>query len=99
MEEGRFDEADKSKVVLEDRQRKARYKRNEQGVEWTPAWFYQDVEDDTGDPHWVFKSGYWEAREKRSWPEGCADIFGLNGDDTAEEETGANGVEADAQSQ
>lgn len=77
MEEGRFDEADRSKVLLEDRQRKTRAIRNENGIEWAPAWFYQDVEDDTGEPHWVYKGGYWESREKKTWTTESLDIFGL----------------------
>jgi hypothetical protein len=72
---GRFDDADQEKIRLEDKQRKKRHERNEQQNEWSPTWFYRDMEEDTGEEHWVYKGGYWEARDSARWPEEVPDIY------------------------
>jgi hypothetical protein len=59
VEQGRFDDADRIKKVLEERQRE----RKNQGCEYRPQWFkrVRSADDD-----WEYAGGYWEARESGS---------------------------------
>jgi hypothetical protein len=41
---------------------------SEYSDEQEPAWFrYDPSEKDTGEPQWVYKGGYWEARHLHQW--------------------------------
>ena len=54
LEEGRIDDAEHGKEVLEGAQRQ----RRQEGKEREPRWFRQEGEE------WIYKGGYWEMREK-----------------------------------
>jgi hypothetical protein len=61
------DEAEETKVQLEQRQREVRKQREADGVEWQPNWF-----EEVQDPHsnatiWSFNQKYWDVREKRTF--------------------------------
>jgi hypothetical protein len=73
---GEFDAADREKIRVEERQRAARHERAANGNEWAPLWFYRDVDEDSREEHWVYKGGYWEARQACKWPQEVGDIFG-----------------------
>merc|ERR1719193_2258427 len=85
MEEGRWDEANKEKVRLEEKQRAVRRMR-EQEAEIAVQ---EGRTIDPIEPHWFklvpdpynggkmiheYRGGYWEAKEKQDWG-ACADIF------------------------
>ena len=65
LENGNVDLANTEKQRLEDKQRKARKRREEQGVEYTPQWF------ELQEGQWVYKGGYWEKQNQEDFP----DIF------------------------
>jgi hypothetical protein len=73
MEDGEYDLAASEKNRLEENQRARRRKRQEQGEDFTPAWFTKARCDVTGEEYWKFNGKYWEQREKA----------GPNGDGTA----------------
>ncbi|CAG9314221.1 unnamed protein product [Blepharisma stoltei] len=57
LENGNLKLAASEKWRLEEKQRDARKRREDRGIEYKPRWFvYQDDE-------WVYKGGYWEAKE------------------------------------
>lgn len=58
LEEGKLDEAEEQKIRVEELQRK----RRREGKDRQPKWFVKKGEE------WVYKGGYWEAREK-GWQE------------------------------
>merc|ERR1719381_440682 len=85
MEEGRWDEANKEKVRLEEKQRAVRRMREQEAELATQ----EGRTVDPIEPHWFklvpdpynggkmiheYRGGYWEAKEKQDW-EACADIF------------------------
>jgi len=85
MEEGRWDEANKEKVRLEEKQRAVRRMREQEAELATQ----EGRTIDPIEPHWFklvpdpynggkmiheYRGGYWEAKEKQDW-EACADIF------------------------
>ncbi|XP_061907322.1 oxysterol-binding protein 2 isoform X1 [Entelurus aequoreus] len=90
MEEGRWDEANSEKQRLEEKQRAVRRKReadasdaldeecdNDSGREYEsyhPLWFHQRRDSITGETHFAYKGGYWEAKERQDWTV-CPDIF------------------------
>ncbi|XP_060763533.1 oxysterol-binding protein 2 isoform X2 [Neoarius graeffei] len=84
MEEGRWDEANMEKQRLEEKQRAVRRRREaevsdamDQGHEYEgykPVWFHQRTDPVSGETSFVYKGGYWEAKEKRDWSL-CPDIF------------------------
>ncbi|KAG8864202.1 hypothetical protein FRB96_006023 [Tulasnella sp. 330] len=73
MEEGNIDFADEEKERLEVAQRARRKARDESGDVWVPKWFERSKGLDTSD-EWVYKGGYWEAREKKNW-DGCPKLW------------------------
>jgi hypothetical protein len=78
MEEGRFDEANKTKVALEEAQRARR--RAWEAIpdfEYTPRWFVKSTDPDSGTPIWHYQGGYWEARSKGEWGDCLDQIYSL----------------------
>eukprot|EP01097_Dermamoeba_algensis_P003710 TRINITY_DN2539_c0_g1_i4.p1 TRINITY_DN2539_c0_g1~~TRINITY_DN2539_c0_g1_i4.p1 ORF type:complete len:345 (+),score=62.41 TRINITY_DN2539_c0_g1_i4:479-1513(+) len=83
-----LDLAAKEKSRLEDKQRAARKSREKEGVEWEPRWFKVDhsvvshsskgssksSKNSEEDVEWVYKGGYWEAKNRSTWPD-SPDIF------------------------
>ncbi|XP_057178505.1 oxysterol-binding protein 2 isoform X2 [Triplophysa rosa] len=82
MEAGRWDEANAEKQRLEEKQRATRRRREasmaiDDGREfegYKPMWFHKRMDETTGDLTFVYKGGYWEAKERQNWNE-CPDIF------------------------
>ncbi|KAK2837252.1 hypothetical protein Q5P01_014464 [Channa striata] len=84
MEEGRWDEANSEKQRLEEKQRAVRRRREaeasdalDEGREYEgyqPLWFHQRRNSVTGETSFVYKGGYWEAKERQDWTM-CSDIF------------------------
>uniref|UniRef100_A0A3Q1JL87 Oxysterol-binding protein n=1 Tax=Anabas testudineus TaxID=64144 RepID=A0A3Q1JL87_ANATE len=84
MEEGRWDEANSEKQRLEEKQRAVRRRREaeasdalDEGREYEgyqPLWFHQRRDSVTGETNYVYKGGYWEAKERQDWGM-CPDIF------------------------
>ena len=63
LEAGDIDGAGKQKLRLEEAQRKRRAARKAAKETWEPRWFEQRKSDLTGNLGWVYKGGYFEARE------------------------------------
>jgi oxysterol-binding protein-related protein 3/6/7 len=61
LEEGRLDEADELKMMVEEKQRV----RRRAGKDAKPRWFSK-VEGEDEDTAWGYTGGYWEARD-RHW--------------------------------
>ncbi|KAM8866252.1 oxysterol-binding protein 2 isoform 1-T1 [Synchiropus picturatus] len=90
MEEGRWDEANSEKQRLEEKQRAVRRRREAEASEaldeecdydpgrefegYQPLWFQQRRNSVTGETSFVYKGGYWEAKERQDWGP-CPDIF------------------------
>ncbi|XP_063051861.1 oxysterol-binding protein 2-like isoform X2 [Engraulis encrasicolus] len=84
MEAGRWDEANTEKQRLEEKQRAARRRREaevteaqEEGHEfeaYQPLWFTKETDAITGDTTFVYKGGYWEAKDREDWSV-CPNIF------------------------
>ncbi|KAK0416292.1 hypothetical protein QR680_012401 [Steinernema hermaphroditum] len=84
MEEGNWDEANKKKVELEDKQRAVRRRREAEAEramqngdayqEYEPKWFHQKQDELTGSIIHVFNGDYWKKKEAGDWT-GCPDIF------------------------
>ncbi|XP_017776763.1 PREDICTED: oxysterol-binding protein 1 isoform X2 [Nicrophorus vespilloides] len=83
MENGEWDDANKEKLRLEEKQRAAR-RRREAEVEkaaidgeayppYEPIWFKQ-VKDDNDSIVHVYKGNYWTAKKNQDWAN-CPDIF------------------------
>ncbi|KAI5079641.1 hypothetical protein GOP47_0005120 [Adiantum capillus-veneris] len=68
LENGEFQLANAEKLRLEQKQRQAR-KLQERG--WQPRWFCKN------DGNFVYRGGYWEAREQKNWSL-CPDVFGTD---------------------
>jgi len=66
LEDGRVDDADAEKERIEGEQRERRKAREKDGEDWIPRWF-ESVRDKDGEEEWVYKGGYWEARERKDW--------------------------------
>lgn len=91
MEEGKWDDANRVKSLLEEKQRFVRKKREEEAemaavdgrlVElYKPLWFEKQKDPITGNPVHVFTGKYWEAKEAQDWVN-CPTIF--NVDDIAQ---------------
>ncbi|KAI1462720.1 Oxysterol-binding protein-domain-containing protein [Annulohypoxylon moriforme] len=76
-EEGRLDEAEESKVLLEEAQRARRRDMEERGEQHKPRWFVKVPEAPDGEELWrlkLGKEGYWEERAKGEW-KGVERIF------------------------
>ncbi|XP_064612386.1 LOW QUALITY PROTEIN: oxysterol-binding protein 1-like [Liolophura sinensis] len=85
MEEGRWDEANKTKVVLEERQRTARKKREAEAEKaaaegrdypsYEPLWFRQVEDKHHGGLMHLYRESYWQHKEKQDWA-CCPNIYG-----------------------
>ncbi|XP_013986692.1 oxysterol-binding protein 2 isoform X1 [Salmo salar] len=87
MEAGLWDEANAHKQRLEERQRLERRKREAQATQaleedslgqdfegFQPLWFERRTDDSTGESTYVYRGGYWEAKDGQDWSQ-CPDIF------------------------
>ncbi|KAL2091938.1 hypothetical protein ACEWY4_011736 [Coilia grayii] len=84
MEAGRWDEANTEKQRLEEKQRAARRRREAEATEaqeegrefeaYQPLWFHKQTDHITGEANFVYKGGYWEAKDSEDWSV-CPDIF------------------------
>ena len=67
-EKGNADEAEVTKQLLENNQRKRRTEMEHSGVTWKPRWFYRlDHSNEEEDEEWRLidnSDGYWEQRKK-----------------------------------
>ncbi|XP_041350213.1 oxysterol-binding protein 1-like isoform X2 [Gigantopelta aegis] len=84
MENGQWDEANRTKVLLEEKQRAARRKR-EQEMEtakaegrdlplYQPMWFKKERDPITGNLIYRSTGEYWDCKVKKDWSR-CPDIF------------------------
>ncbi|OEH74393.1 oxysterol-binding related protein [Cyclospora cayetanensis] len=69
-EEGSVDEAVQHKNRLEEKQRAVARMRPRGEADYTPMWFMRQPDSE----EWVYKGGYWEARDSGNWS-CCPDIF------------------------
>ncbi|KAJ7987190.1 hypothetical protein DPEC_G00336180 [Dallia pectoralis] len=84
MEAGLWDEANIHKQRLEEQQRLERRKREAQAMQaleegqdvegFLPLWFERRTDDSTGESTFVYKGGYWEAKDRHDWSQ-CPEIF------------------------
>ncbi|XP_071179545.1 oxysterol-binding protein 1-like isoform X2 [Mytilus edulis] len=84
MEDGKWDEANKYKVQLEDKQRAARKKRELEAEEakkkgedfppYTPTWFVRKTDSATGNPIHMYNGQYWDCKQKQDWSR-CPEIY------------------------
>ncbi|EGT34864.1 hypothetical protein CAEBREN_14266 [Caenorhabditis brenneri] len=84
MENGEWDEANKKKLEIEDKQRVVRrrreaekelaMKRGDKYEEYEPTWFTRVQDESNGALIHQYKGGYWEAKERHDWSK-CPDIF------------------------
>ncbi|XP_017566671.1 oxysterol-binding protein 2-like isoform X4 [Pygocentrus nattereri] len=65
-------EADASNAVDEEFEVDSESGREYEGYQ--PLWFHQRMDPLTGETSFVYKGGYWEAKERRDWSM-CPDIF------------------------
>ncbi|KAK3844174.1 MAG: Oxysterol-binding protein-domain-containing protein [Linnemannia gamsii] len=75
FEQGRVEEADREKLRVEQKQRELRKLMESRGEPWEVRWFEKKSDPQTEDPEgqtWVYKGGYWEARETGQWNEKVA---------------------------
>ena len=68
------EKATSEKLRLEEKQRKVRKEREAKGIEWTPRWFKQELDKDSGEMCWFFQGDYWDSRETGKYTD-VADIF------------------------
>ncbi|XP_068191026.1 oxysterol-binding protein 2 [Antennarius striatus] len=84
MEVGLWDEANVQKQRLEECQRLERKRRETQASQaleegrniegYQPLWFEKRRENSTGEDTYVYRGGYWEAKERQDWNQ-CPDLF------------------------
>ncbi|XP_029301264.1 oxysterol-binding protein 2 [Cottoperca gobio] len=84
MEAGVWDEANTHKQRLEECQRLERKKRETQANQaleegqdiegYQPLWFEKRADDTTGESTYLYRGGYWEAKDRQDWSQ-CPDIF------------------------
>ncbi|XP_030371516.1 oxysterol-binding protein 1 [Scaptodrosophila lebanonensis] len=84
MEIGDWDESNKEKLRLEEKQRSVRRQRESDAEAaaaegrpypaYEPMWFKREKEDGTENFVHVYKNTYWEAKEAQDWT-GCPDIY------------------------
>lgn len=75
FEHGQVEEADREKLRVEQKQRELRKQMELRGEPWEVRWFEKRPDPQTEDPEgatWVYKGGYWEARETGQWNEKIA---------------------------
>lgn len=88
MEDGKWDEANKVKQLLEEKQRMVRRRREEEAARaastgeavtpYEPLWFERKTDPITSNPVYVFNHSYWKRKEVQDWS-GCPDIFDIEG--------------------
>uniref|UniRef100_A0A8C7MAH6 Oxysterol binding protein 2b n=1 Tax=Oncorhynchus kisutch TaxID=8019 RepID=A0A8C7MAH6_ONCKI len=75
MEAGRWDEANSEKQRLEEKQRAVRRRREAEATDgFQPQWFHKRMNAITGETNFVYKGGYWEAKDSQDWNM-CTEIF------------------------
>ncbi|KAJ8043715.1 Oxysterol-binding protein 1 [Holothuria leucospilota] len=81
MEDGHWNEANKEKLRLEEKQRAKRRKKEAEIAEsggspevYRPNWFERRLDPYTNTVAYYFTEEYWKAKEKKDW-ERCPDIF------------------------
>ncbi len=84
MEEGKWDEANNVKGVLEEKQRTVRREREEEAekaaadgrpyMPYEPIWFKKKKDPITGNPVHMYCGEYWNCKEKQDWSK-CPKIF------------------------
>ncbi|ALC46440.1 Osbp, partial [Drosophila busckii] len=84
MENGAWDESNKEKLRLEDKQRTVRRQREVEAEQATaegrpypayePMWFKRERREGTEDFIHVYKNNYWQAKEAQDWS-GCPEIY------------------------
>ncbi|KAF1762022.1 hypothetical protein GCK72_010283 [Caenorhabditis remanei] len=84
MENGLWDEANKKKLEIEEKQRIVRrrreaekelaMKRGDKYEEYEPTWFVRVQDESNGALIHQYKGGYWESKEQHDWSK-CPDIF------------------------
>lgn len=84
MEEGKWDEANIVKGMLEEKQRAVRRAREEEAEiaaaegrpyqGYQPVWFKVQKDPITGNPVHMFQGEYWNCKEKQDWVR-CPDIY------------------------
>lgn len=77
-ENGHLDEAEETKLRLEEKQRRRRTEMEESGEEWRPRWFEKVKEYADEEEVWGLvqdeKEGYWGRRKRGDWAGGL-DVF------------------------
>uniref|UniRef100_A0A1A8H9F7 Oxysterol-binding protein n=1 Tax=Nothobranchius korthausae TaxID=1143690 RepID=A0A1A8H9F7_9TELE len=84
MEAGLWDEANIEKQRLEEHQRLERKRREAQANQaldegqdiegYQPVWFEKRTDDCSGESTYVYRGGYWEAKDRQDWSL-CPEIF------------------------
>uniref|UniRef100_A0A646QFV7 Oxysterol-binding protein n=1 Tax=Hemiscolopendra marginata TaxID=943146 RepID=A0A646QFV7_9MYRI len=84
MENAAWDEANKEKVRLEEKQRLVRRRREQEAERaaaegrpypgYEPIWFKKQKDPVTGNPIHMYQGRYWECKGKQDWSS-CPDIF------------------------
>ncbi|KAK8026964.1 oxysterol-binding protein [Apiospora marii] len=77
-EEGKLDDAEEKKVLLEEAQRVRRRELEARGETWSPKWFVKASDPEAEEEVWKLKSGkdgYWECRERKFEGAGVEEIF------------------------
>lgn len=84
MENGKWDDANRVKVQLEQKQREVRRKREElleisskpEQHEYRPRWFEKAIEPYSGVSYFKFKGDYWDHKQQQDWTD-CPEIYSL----------------------
>ena len=74
FERGNIEIGGKEKHRLEEKQRDTRKKRKDEGEAWSPLWFEEVVDQDSGDKFYKINDKYWEHKKRKDWSV-CPDIF------------------------
>ncbi|XP_064618956.1 oxysterol-binding protein 1-like isoform X2 [Lineus longissimus] len=84
MEDGQWEEANKEKVRLEEKQRAMRRKREQEAEKsaaegkycesYEPKWFTQQKDPQTGNMIHMYQGNYWDCKSRADW-NSCPDIF------------------------
>ncbi|XP_074602922.1 oxysterol binding protein [Brevipalpus obovatus] len=81
MEEGKWDEANQVKAILEEKQRQKRRKLEQEALQnpekatsISPSWFKMQIDPTTNNPVHVYTNEYWSCKEKQDWSR-CPEIF------------------------
>ncbi|XP_015787070.1 oxysterol-binding protein 2 [Tetranychus urticae] len=83
MEDGKWDEANQIKGLLEEKQRKVRRKREEEAanldadVAYSPTWFKRQTDPITNNPVHIYAGDYWQCKQNLDWSK-CPEIFNVD---------------------